>query len=188
MRALCLLSLGWVLLGCSNLKVTEVDPATGYLPSNKAAAVPLSKPLDLDSKKGLVVVSNSEFMAAQLKKIGYFDEVITVEELETRIVKSDLAAKVPSVRDRIGLNNAAKHFQPFLWLRYDTRRDGNKEYAQFILSDALTLDEYFVTETLLDYVWSGVNDQSNWYPMFNALIDYIRENSKGGIVRAPSAA
>jgi hypothetical protein len=110
--------------------------------------------------------------------VKFFDQIIKIEELETRIVKAGLAEKVPSIRDRIGLSNAAKHYTPLLWLRFDTRTSADKRYAQFILADPLTLEEYFVTETLLDHVWSGVNDQSNWYPMFNSLIDYIKANSK----------
>jgi hypothetical protein len=51
-------------------------------------------------------------------------------------------------------------------------------YTQFVLTDPLTLDDLFVVETHLDFIWTGVNDQNNWYPMFNALIDYIKSNSK----------
>ena len=57
-------------------------------------------------------------------------------------------------------------------------RDMQKKYAQFILTDPLTLEEIFITEKYLDYVWAGVNDRTTWYPMFNSFIDYIRENSK----------
>lgn len=163
---------------CSSMKVTEVDPKTGYFPSSSKATIITSKTIDLDAHKALVVVENSEFLLGQLRNIGYFGDVITVEELETRIIKAGLTDKVQSLRDKIGLNNAAKNYKPFLWLRYDSRGTGNSEYAQFILTDPITLEDYFVTETHLDRVWAGVNDQNNWYPMFNALIDYITQNSK----------
>ena len=166
------------LSACTSLKVVDVDAKTGYFPAQKKAAVVTNKTLDLDARKGLVVVGNSEFSQGQVRNMKYFDEVITIEELEKRIIQAGLTDKVPTVRERIGLNNAAKHYKPFLWLRYDLRGDRPNEYTQFILTDPLTMEDYFVTETHLDYVWTGVNDQNNWYPMFNALIDYIQANSK----------
>lgn len=85
---------------------------------------------------------------------------------------------MPSVKDKIGINNAAKHYKPFLWFRLDSHGSGTKEYVQFLLTDPLTLEDYFITETHLDRIWSGVNDQNNWYPMYNSFIAYIKENSK----------
>lgn len=113
-----------------------------------------------------------------MKNIGYFDDVATVDELETRIIKAGLTDKVPSLNDKIGLNNAAKFYKPFLWLHVDNRQDGSDRYVQFILTDPATMEDYFVTETKLDYLWKGVNDQVNWYPMCNSLIDYIKQNSR----------
>lgn len=163
---------------CTQLKVAEVDPSTGYFPGADTAPVVLAKPLDLDAHKGLIVVGTSDFLVGQLKNIGYFEEVIAVDELETQIIKANLTNQVPSVRDKIGLNKAARFYKPFLWLRVGDRQEGAKEYVQFILTDPITLEDYFVTETELDYLWKGVNDQSNWYPMCNSLIDYIKHNSR----------
>jgi hypothetical protein len=167
-----------VLCGCSSLKVAKVDPKSGYFPSKTKATIVVNKPLDLDQRNSLILEANSEFQENQIKNINYFKEVITFEDLEAIIVKNDLGTKVPSIKDRIGINNAAKHYKPFLWFRFDTRGSGNDEYAQFILTDPLTLEDYFITETHLDRICSGVNDQSNWYPMYNSLIDYIKEHSK----------
>ena len=60
----------------------------------------------------------------------------------------------------------------------NTRTSNNNSYSQMILTDPENLEDYFITETYLDYAWNGVNDQHNWYPMFNSLIDYINKNSK----------
>ena len=46
------------------------------------------------------------------------------------------------------------------------------------MTDPLTSENYFVTETLVDVAWSGLSDKNNWYPMFNALIEYIEANSE----------
>lgn len=167
-----------LLVGCTTLKVVEVDPATGYFPGEKRATVTTSQEVELDSINDLVLVPTGDFTVNMVKNIGYFDEVITFEELENIIIKNDLTEQVPSVKDRIGINKAAKAYKKFLWLRWDIRQDGSKKYQQLILTDPITLEDLFVCETLLDYVWAGVNDQTNWYPMINSLIDYIKKNSK----------
>lgn len=87
--------------------------------------------------------------------MGYFDEVITVDELVNRVIAANLTDRVPSITDRIGLNNAAKHYKNFLWLHYETRTSGNQQYRQLVLTDALTMEDYFASETFLDYVWVG---------------------------------
>jgi len=46
------------------------------------------------------------------------------------------------------------------------------------LTDPLDLEDYFICETLLDYEYSGVNDQNNFYPMMNSFIDYIKQHSQ----------
>lgn len=163
---------------CSSMKVAQVDPKTGHFPATAKATVVVNKPIDLDARKELIVAGNSEFILGQLRNMNYFGEVITVSDLEDRIIKAGLTDKVPTLRDKIGINKAAKHYKPFLLLRIDTRGSGTSEYARLILTDPLTLEDYFVTETHLDRIWTGVNDQNNWYPMFNALIDYVAQNSK----------
>jgi len=178
MKKISLLVILLFLGACSSLKVVELDKETGFFPSKNKATVVTNKATMLDKNKSLILVPNSEFEKNQIINIGYFDEVITHEELETLIVKNNLGDQVPSIKDRIGINNAAKYYKPFLWLRFDIRGTGNKQYAQYILTDPLTLDDIFVVETHLDYIWAGVNDQSNWYPMFNALIQYIKDNSE----------
>ena len=177
-RVLIAGALALLLSACSALKVTEVDPKTGYFPTTVTANVVVNKPADLDARKSLVLVPRGQFERGQIHNIKYFNEVMNVEELETRIIQAQLGDKVPSVRDRIGISNAAKHYKDFLWFRYERVGQGNDLRGRFALTDPVTMEDLFVTETKLDYVWAGVNDQRNWYPMFNALIDYIRQNSK----------
>jgi len=166
-----------LLSACSAFKVVDLD-STGHFPTQTTAKVVLSKPVDLDSRKALILVPPSDFEKGLVGKIGYFDEVMTFEDLEKKVVAANMGDRIPSVRDRIGINNAAKHLKPFLWLKFERKGTGNDRYARYTLIDAKTMEDYFAAETHLDYVWTGVNDQHNWYPMFNALIDYIRENSK----------
>ena len=133
---------------------------------------------DLDSMKALLLLPDNDFVKSQIGNTHYFDETMTFDDLETYIIQSDLQDKVPSVRNRIGINAAYKEYRPFLWLRYDRRLDGTKKYGQFVLTKPDTLEDILVVEKYLDYVWAGVNDQNTWYPLFNSIVDYIDENSE----------
>lgn len=168
-----------VLAACGTAqKVSDLDPNTGHLPTEHKARVVLSKPLNLDAHRALLLVPSSDFVKGQIEKIGYFGELMTVSDLQGRIVKANLTDKVPAIQDKIGVANAAKHYKPFLWFRYEGKGQGREQQARYVLTDAATMEDYFVAETDLDFVWAGVNDQRNWYPMFNSFIDYIKANSR----------
>ena len=167
-----------LLSSCTTLKVVETDPETGYFPTGNQANVITSVEFDLDSRKSLILAPNGDFTGNMLKNIGYFDRVINFEELERIVIENDLTDEISDISNRIGINKAAKAYQPFLWLRWDYRQDGNKKYERLVLTDPITLEDLFISETYLDYLWKGVNDQNNNYPAFNALIDYIEANSK----------
>lgn len=149
LRVIVACALALLLTACSSLQVVEVDSKTGYFPTGtKANTV-------TNAQKALVVVPNGGFSEGLLTNVGYFDEVITVDELVNRVIAANLTDRVPSITDRIGLNNAAKHYKNFLWLHYETRTSGNQQYRQLVLTDALTMEDYFASETFLDYVWVG---------------------------------
>lgn len=173
------LALSLSLAACGTVrKVSDLDAKTGLLPTEHKARVVVNKPIDMDAYRGLLLVPNGDFMKPQIEKIGYFGEVLNVEDLKVKIIQANLTDKVPTIQDRIGISNAAKHYKPFLWLRFETQGYGSGTKGRYVLTDPLTAQDYFVAETDLDFVWSGVNDQKNWYPMFNAFIEYIRANSK----------
>lgn len=175
-RLACFLLL--FLMGCTNFKVVHLDEKTGYFPTASQAVTKKETPVDLDSMKALILVPDEDFVKGQVINIKYFDQVISFKDLQSAIVKAGLQDKVPSVSDAIGLNKAYTAYKPFLWLRYDQRADGRKAFGQFILTDPKTLEDIFIAEKELDYFWAGVNDQTTWYPLFNAFIDYIKANSK----------
>ena len=159
-------------------KISDLDPKTGYLPTDKTAKVVLSRPIDLDAHRELLLVPTGEFVKGQLQKIGYFGELMTLDDLQTRIVKANLTDKVPTIQDKIGVASAAKYYKHFLWFRYEGKGQGNNQQGRYVLTDPATMEDYFIAETDLDFVWAGVNDQRNWYPMFNSFIDYIKSNSR----------
>lgn len=178
LKKLVALFLVLTLSACASMQVAELDPETGRFPTKQKATVVKSTPTDLDSMKSLLLLPDNEFVKGQIKNINYFDKSITVDDLETLIIQNNLTDQVPSVRDKIGINKASKAYKPFLWLRFDTREEDGKIYGQFLLTKPDNLEDLFIVEKYMDYAWAGVNDQNTWYPMFNAIVDYIEQNSK----------
>lgn len=177
-RLFCVLLTALSLAACSSMKVVEIDPHTGHFPTNTKATVVLDKRVDLDAMKSLLVIEGNDFVKGQIENIHYFDKVMKYTDLEKKIIQANLTDKVPSMHDRIGLSKAATYYKDFLWFHTEVKGTRPNQRVQFILTNAKNMDDYFITETKLDYVWIGVNDQNNWYPMFNALIDYIKQNSR----------
>ncbi len=189
MKVIWLAAAALLASACSSFEVSALDPKTGFLKASVKATTIVSKPFNLDARKDLILVQNDPFVLGQTQAIGYFNEVITAEQLEIRIIQNNLGDKVPSVSERIGLNNAAKHYKPFLWLHFDIN-DAKSEFVQIYLTDPLTMEDVFVAEVYMDTIWAGVNDDNAWYPLFNELIAYVRANSAtyGKTAAAPAAA
>lgn len=163
---------------CTSMEVAKLDSKTGYFKTSSHASTIVSKQVDLDSLKQTLFIPDVDFVKGQMASIGYFSTLITQKDLEAEIIRNNLQDAIPDVSGRIGLNKAATVFRPFLQFRYSTRGSGNNQFGQFILTDPRTLEDIFVAEIHLDYVWAGVNDQTTWYPLFNELIKYIEANSK----------
>jgi hypothetical protein len=176
MKLIALVAAALALSGCSSLKVSQVDPKTGYLAAASKATTVKNTKFDLDSRKTLLLVTDDRFVVDQMKTLGYFDEVISGVDLEKAIIAGGLTDKVISVRERIGLSNAAKYYKSFLWLRFNLD-DQRPNYVRMFLTDPLTMEDLFSAEIFMDRFWTGVNDQYTWYPLFNELISYIRANS-----------
>ena len=163
-------------VSCSSLQVSDIDSETGLLPSTKQATVITNEPFDIDSRNNLLL-AGEQVTGPQIAKLEYFDEIMTHSELEDEIIKNGLTDKVPSISNRIGLNSAAKNYKPFLMIASKSYKKGSDDYLQIKLIDAVDMKDIFVAERKLDYVWAGVNDQNTYYPLYNALFEYIREQS-----------
>ncbi|MHB8742103.1 MAG: hypothetical protein ACYC9L_03175 [Sulfuricaulis sp.] len=150
--------------------------ATGAQGSADKAHTLVADKVDMRAFKPLALVTASDFSVQQVRDLGYFGEVIDLAELQRRVVEKNLQDKIPSINDRIGINNAARYYGKFLWIHYETAKHDGNAYAKLIATDPTTLKDVFVAEQKLDFMWRGVNDQSTWYPLFNSLIDWLKSN------------
>jgi len=160
---------------CTVMKVSDKTD-NGFFQATKTADILVNKPFNLDDNKSLLVVPNNTFMKGMAEKIGYFDEVITFDDLEKDIIKDNKQDEVGTLTGKIGINNAYRKYKKFLYLKFDDNKEKSKR-IQLKLVNPENFDEIFVGDTLYDEVWTGVNDQNTFNPLFNALITYIKSNS-----------
>ncbi|WP_027376546.1 hypothetical protein [Kaistella palustris] len=161
---------------CTVMKVSE-KTEDGLFQASKKADILVNKPFDLDANKSLLVVPNNSFMKGMAEKIGYFDQVITFDDLEKDIIRDNKQDEVGPLTGKIGINNAYRKYRKFLYLKFDDNKEKSKR-IQLKLINPENFDEIFIGDTLYDDFWVGVNDQNTFNPLFNALITYIKGNSK----------
>lgn len=163
------------------MKVAEVDQKTGTLQSERGevtkASVITSKPATLKKFNNIAFISNGgEYGVNQLKATKLFETVLSFDDLQKLIVANNLQDKVSTINEPIGLSRLAKSYKPFLWVNFKRATHENKQYMQLIATDPESLEDLFVAEVYLDFMWAGVKDQNSRYPLFNALIEWARAN------------
>lgn len=165
------------LTSCATVQKVSEKKENGLFEATKEADILVNKQFDLDNNKSLLVVPNNTFTKGMVEKIGYFDKVITFDELEKEIIRDNKQDEVGTLTGKIGINNAYRKYKKFLYLRFDDNKEKSKR-IQLKLINPENFDEFFVADTLYDDFWVGVNDQNTFNPLFNAFIKYISSNSK----------
>ncbi|MCX6256400.1 MAG: hypothetical protein NTW49_00630 [Bacteroidia bacterium] len=159
------------------MRSTTLDPITNYFPAdrNETATVITNIPVNADTLKNLLVVSKEYFWLEMGKNMNFFKEVITLSELENQIIKNNLQDKVITISDKLGLKRAYEYYKPFVYLTFTNleRRDGF--FAGIILYNPNKAEIIFKNEILINKNSNTWSDQSTLYPLFNSLLDYLRE-------------
>lgn len=165
-----------LLISCTVLKVSE-RLKTGYFKSNTTAKMIDATDLNLDTIKSLLVVPNGEYMKGMSENIGFFENIMTFEELEEEIIRTNMQDEVGSLAGKIGLNNVYRKYKKYLYLHFEANPD-NKNKLQLKLTNPGSLEDIFVAETNYDPVVAGVYDANTFNPLFNELIKYIEMTAK----------
>lgn len=157
-------------------KVTTLDPETGHFPArNKTVTVMKNIKVNVDTLKTLIIVPNTPYWIEMTKNMKFFNQVMTFSEFESDIIKKGLADKIPTVSDRIGLNRAYKYYRPFVILNLTKVQKDNGWFAGLKLYDPGKVDVIFQNEIWLNLMADGWSDQGTMYPLFNSLLDYLKE-------------
>jgi len=93
-----------MLASCSTVMKVSEKKENGYFNASKEAEILVNKPFDLDNNKSLLVVPTSTFMKGMAEKVGYFDRVITFEDLEIEIIRDNKQDEIGELSCKIGIN------------------------------------------------------------------------------------
>lgn len=159
--------------------------ATGSNGATERAKTVVSEKINLADYKAFALATMGDFAVKQVRELGIFSEVLEIKDLQARIIEKNLQDKVPSLaaNDRIGISNAGKYYQKFLWIHFDIEKRDDKRIIKLIATEATTSRDVFVAERevnsgalALAYGIGAPNDQNMWYPLFNAMVAWLKSN------------
>lgn len=178
-----------VLAGCGTTGKVIKPNSSGYLTTGsngaaeRAKAV-VSEKINLADYKAFALATVGESSIKQIRELGMFSEVLDIKDLQARIIEKNLQDKVPSLaaNDRIGISNAGRYYQKFLWIHFDFEKRDDKKIVKLIATEAATSKDVFVAEREVDVnplggnfaISSALNDQNMWYPLFNSLVAWLK--------------
>ena len=126
-----ILALVLIAVSCTVGKVSDKGQ-DGYFQATKKPKILINEPVDLDENKSLLVVPNQKFIKGMVENIGYFERIITVDELEKEIIKNNMQDQVGVLSGRIGMNSAYRKYKKFLYLTFAENKNEHKR-IQLIL-------------------------------------------------------
>lgn len=182
-RSIVLLGCMAILAGCgSTLKVTELDEKSGYFPASQKIphdGVVVYTQYNAEKYSPMLYVKTDEkdkkynaFFIDSFTRTRKFKKVVGKSELEEYVFKNNLAGKVTSVSDVIGLHNLQKEIGNFLVVEpYVEWKGGYNFEAEFKVLDPADGKVVFHVRNKA-FNWDGL-DQPLFFPMFNAFMDWI---------------
>ncbi len=165
-------------ISCGNMsRVVSIDEETGYFPAwkNRKAIITASIKINPDTLKKLVVVYNSEYLKSITINMKYFREVMDFSELEKAFIANGCEVKGPLNLGSLDLYLDFIDTYPFTVLYMDSRKEENKSYAELKLYDPIRGEDIFASEIIFNEMLEGWTDKGTTYPLFNSLIDYLKE-------------
>jgi len=166
---------------CMTRYSSNINPKTNYFNTNafndhkKRVTVITETNVNADSIRHLLIVSN-ELNLEIAKNLNFFNEVMTFDQFEDAIIHAGLADEIKSIRNRTGLHKAAILFRPFVVLENVSSGFGLNSKNGFRLYDPLKEEVIFENE-----MREGLFDPStptpinSYFPLYNSLLDYLRE-------------
>ncbi|MEI6091275.1 MAG: hypothetical protein WCR42_12545 [bacterium] len=166
------------LTSCGSLgKVTTLNPNTGRFPAKKKTINIINKTsVNADTLKTLIIVPDTPYWIGMVQNMKFFNEVMTMDELEKDIIKKGLTEQIPTLSNYNGLKKAYKYYKPFVIIMLTEEKKSNGSwYVGFELFDPSRVDKIFQNEIHINQIWSDWTDRGTMYPLFNSLLDYLTE-------------
>jgi hypothetical protein len=179
----------FTIAGCGTTGKVVQPNSSGYLAtgngSTERAKTVIADKINVADYKAFALATMGSSAVKQIRGLGIFADVIEIQDLQARIIENNLQDKVPSLapNDRIGISNAGRHYQKFLWIHFEVEKRDDRKIVKLIATEAASSKDVFVAERevnsnvlALAYGIGAPNDQNMWYPLFNALVAWLKSN------------
>ena len=170
--------------GCSStLKPPVLNTESGFFSKRTTLAeddVKIQVPFQRDKHRKLLYVKTdakneqfNTFFFESFVAMDFFEKVVDKEQLASIVLEQNLADKVSSISDLVGLHNLASQIGPFLIVEPFAEHTGGYGYsARLVAIDPET--GRTVLEIHNDAInWAGL-DKPLFYPLFNAFLEWCR--------------
>ncbi len=176
-----------IITGCgTSLRVIKVNPETKLFPTMIKVDqddIIVREMIDLNKYTSLLLVRVNtkyslyqDFFQQSVKNLTIFDTVFNKVQFEQALIEKGLTGEVVNISDLIGLHRASKYYGKFLIADLQTNIIGRHYY----LGETKVLNPengkiiFHVKKKAFN--WDGL-DQPLYYPMFNELAMWVRENT-----------
>jgi hypothetical protein len=181
MRFAIIACLALLTAACSStFEKPRLDRATGRFQSNSPVDVAeVGAPFGPQYADMVYVMTDSKvekfngFFVAAVEQTGSFKSVLDKDALEALVIQKDLADKVPSVSDLVGLNRLSKETGPFLVIEPTVLYLGAFRFQATLKATDASTGRVVLKLQNTATNWAGL-DNPLFYPLFNALLDWTK--------------
>ena len=171
-----------IIISCvpfSEPKSKMLNPKTNYFNANNKFEITVISDTNVnaDTLKSLLVVPNGDYFYEMGKNLGYFNEVMTYNQLHDKILELgdtlDLRLVSP---DKLKLNKAAKMFKPFVIMKEPNLYldENNAFMAGITIYDPLRGETIFQNKMFTKNSLF-INNKKILLPLYNNFLDYLRK-------------
>lgn len=160
-------------------KAKMLNSKTNYFDAHKNVKVTVISDIlvNAETLKSLLVVPNSDYYFEMGKNLGYFDEVMTYNQLHDKILELGDTLDLRLARpDKLKLNKAAKLFKPFVIMKepYNHLDENNAWVAGITVYDPLRGETIFQNKMFVNTSLQ-LNNKGILFPLYNNFLDYLRK-------------
>jgi hypothetical protein len=177
-----------LLAGCSGITrfhTATVDSETGYLPVSNDPEAPVAEvkvikhaAVDLKDFHGRILVTAGDFAVEQMRNLHVFENVMSARDMDKALKSAGVDKQLPTPRWLLDLRDVYRLYGPFLWFHFDAKKVQDTVYDYYVVTDPSTGEDLYEVRAEEPKGKAGATDQTTWFPMFNALIDWLRANGQ----------
>jgi hypothetical protein len=165
-------------------KVYSLDSISNRFPTskNKKATTIIATKTNPDTLKTLIIVPEETYYKEMINNLKYFEEIRTIEELQSDIHKKAIKEEIQNLSSLIALNKAYRFYKPFVILKIKKGKtiidDKKTAFYEMSLYNPKSTDLIFQSQIPYDPFIEGEGAKTIMNPLFNSLLDYLNEQNK----------